>query len=192
VSPESSDPQRFGCDGRPTCGSDCYALGMVIYVGQCVHHDSPSFIHPRVLTCCRPFHHTFRCIPMSTILRGERPSKPFGTRSPGFSEIFLGSVQSCRSGSHSSWPTARRLLEHLSRARYTRRIPPSVSMAPASPIQIHPILCERPLQIHVWSLGTNNPTHSITCNPELSPGPHDTSHACRCWNECEQRTSRMR
>jgi len=31
MSPELLDPPRFGSDGRPTRGSDCYALGMVIY-----------------------------------------------------------------------------------------------------------------------------------------------------------------
>ena len=31
MSPELLDPLRFGSDGRPTCESDCYALGMVVY-----------------------------------------------------------------------------------------------------------------------------------------------------------------
>ena len=32
TSPELLDPERFGSEGdRPTRGSDCYALGMVIY-----------------------------------------------------------------------------------------------------------------------------------------------------------------
>jgi len=31
MSPELLDPPRFGSNGRPTCESDCYALGMVIY-----------------------------------------------------------------------------------------------------------------------------------------------------------------
>jgi len=31
MSPELLDPERFGSSGRPTCESDCYALGMVIY-----------------------------------------------------------------------------------------------------------------------------------------------------------------
>ena len=32
ISPELLDPERFGAsDNRPTKGSDCYALGMVVY-----------------------------------------------------------------------------------------------------------------------------------------------------------------
>lgn len=31
ISPEPLDPQRFGSSGSPTCESDSYALGMVIY-----------------------------------------------------------------------------------------------------------------------------------------------------------------
>ena len=31
MSPELLDPQRFGSNGRPTCESDRYAVGMVIY-----------------------------------------------------------------------------------------------------------------------------------------------------------------
>ena len=31
MSPELLDPTHFGSEGRPTCESDCYALGMVIY-----------------------------------------------------------------------------------------------------------------------------------------------------------------
>jgi len=31
MSPELLDPTYFGSKGRPTCESDCYALGMVVY-----------------------------------------------------------------------------------------------------------------------------------------------------------------
>jgi len=31
MSPELLDPAHFGSKGNPTCESDCYALGMVIY-----------------------------------------------------------------------------------------------------------------------------------------------------------------
>jgi len=31
MGPELLDPERFGSNGRPTCESDCYALGMVVY-----------------------------------------------------------------------------------------------------------------------------------------------------------------
>lgn len=31
MSPELLDPTHFGSKGNPTCESDCYALGMVIY-----------------------------------------------------------------------------------------------------------------------------------------------------------------
>jgi len=31
MSPELLDPPRFGSNGRPTRGSDCYAFGMLMY-----------------------------------------------------------------------------------------------------------------------------------------------------------------
>jgi serine/threonine protein kinase len=31
MSPELLYPENFGSDGRKTCESDCYALGMLIY-----------------------------------------------------------------------------------------------------------------------------------------------------------------
>jgi len=37
MSPELLDPERFGSSGRPTCESDCYALGMVIYEVSWLH-----------------------------------------------------------------------------------------------------------------------------------------------------------
>ena len=49
MSPELLDPLRFGSDGRSTCGSDCYALGMVIYevFYHCTLHGGPLLTHPR-------------------------------------------------------------------------------------------------------------------------------------------------
>lgn len=41
MAPELMDPARFNSNGRLTCESDCYALGMMIHeVGQLLH--SPS------------------------------------------------------------------------------------------------------------------------------------------------------
>jgi len=37
MSPELLDPERFGFSGCPTCESDRYALGMVIYEVSWLH-----------------------------------------------------------------------------------------------------------------------------------------------------------
>jgi len=120
---ELLNPQRFGCNGRLTCESDCYGLGIVIHVAQRIHYDRPSFVHPQVLTGRRQFHRIFGCTPMPAMHRGEHSEKPFDISLSAPPRHFFGSVQSLWSGSHSS-PTARRLLEHLSTACLTW-IPPA-------------------------------------------------------------------
>jgi len=116
MAPELLDPQCFGCNCCPTCESGYYALGMVIYVGQRIHYDRPSLINPQVLTGRRPFHRIFGCTPVPVVPRVKHSEKPFDIQSLGPSETFLGSVQSCCSGSHPNRPTPRRLLEYLSTA----------------------------------------------------------------------------
>lgn len=49
MSPELLDPPRFGSNGRPTCESDCYALGMVIYeVSLQVHSLLLEVLHSSI------------------------------------------------------------------------------------------------------------------------------------------------
>ena len=115
MSPELLDPSRFGSNGRPTLESDCYALGMVVYeVSWLSSSWHPSFTRPQVLTGLRPFQHMFAYMPVSAILRGERPEKPSGAESLGFSDTLWGLVRSCWSESSSARPTARQLLSYLS------------------------------------------------------------------------------
>ncbi|KAF9651759.1 kinase-like protein [Thelephora ganbajun] len=110
MSPELLDPQRFGSNGRPTCESDCYALGMVIY---------------EVLTGLRPFHHLNAYPPVFAVLRGERPGKPLDAESLGFSDTLWELVQSYWSESSSARPTPQRLLDYLSDPSLTW-VPPLV------------------------------------------------------------------
>ena len=115
MSPELLDPERFGSGGRPTCESDCYALGMVIYEVSWLHSLRWPFIHPsQVLTGLRPFHRLHGYTPVAAVLRGERPEKPLEAESLCFSHELWGLVQSCWNESSSARPTARVLLNHLS------------------------------------------------------------------------------
>lgn len=118
MSPELLNPPRFGFNGRPTCESDCYALGMVVYEvsRSACSLQSPSFTRSQVLTGLQPFHHRFACTAMLAILGGERPERPPDAESLGFSDTLWGLAQSCWSESTSARPTAQRLFEYLSPA----------------------------------------------------------------------------
>lgn len=64
TSPELLDPDQFEfSDGRPTKGSDCYGLDMVIY---------------EVLSGKAPFAPLKEFIVMRKVLEGKRPSIPEG------------------------------------------------------------------------------------------------------------------
>ena len=53
-------------------------------------------------------------MPVSAILRGERPERPSGAESLGFSDTLWWLVQLCWSESGSDRPTARQLSSYLS------------------------------------------------------------------------------
>ena len=64
MSPELLDPEHFGLtDSRPTKGSDCYALGMVIY---------------EVLSGQAPFTQFKDFVVARKVIKGERPTRPEG------------------------------------------------------------------------------------------------------------------
>ena len=126
MSPELLDPMRFGSSGRPTRESDRYALGMVIY--EVSGTQSPQgFLTYRsqVLTGLRPFHRLLSYAPVPAILRGERPGKPHGAESLGFSHAIWESVQSCWSESTLTRPAAEELLDCLYPASLTWNPPPT-------------------------------------------------------------------
>lgn len=121
MGPELLDPARFDSDGRLTCESDCYALGMMIYeVSQlsCSHRLS-SFTSSQVLTGLQPFLHGSIYAAAAAILGGERPEKPLDAGSLGFSGGLWELVQACWSELASTRPTARQLFNHLSPASRT-------------------------------------------------------------------------
>ena len=125
ISPELLDPPP-GSDGCPTRESDIYALGMVIYeVGWLDPSQRPLIYQSQVLTGHRPFHHMNALKSVPAVLRGERPEKPVGAESLGFSPELWELLQLCWSEMSSGRPTARRLFDQLSPASLTW-IPPSV------------------------------------------------------------------
>ena len=126
MSPELLNPPAFGSSGCPTRGSDCYALGMVVYEVSSVYSSWWPPIHPsQVLTGLRPFHHMSSLVAAVAVLRGERPEKPVDAESLGFSDTLWELVQSCWGESSSTRPTAQQLLDYLSSASLTW-IPPPV------------------------------------------------------------------
>ena len=120
MSPELLLDSPPGSNGRPTRESDCYALGMVIYEVGCLRSPRRSPTHPsQVLTGCRPFHHLYGFNSVPAVLRGERPKKPLGAESLGFSSELWGLVELCWSESILARPTARRLLDYFYTASFT-------------------------------------------------------------------------
>ena len=114
---------------RPTRESDCYALGMVIYEVSRSCLLRRSLVYPyQVLTGLRPFYHlrSHKSVFATAfaILRGERPERPPGAESLGFSSTLWGLVESCWSESSSARPTARQLLDYFFSASLTWVPPP--------------------------------------------------------------------
>jgi len=152
MSPELLSPPAFGSSGYPTRGSDCYALGMVIYEVSSVHSSRYSLIYPsQVLTGLRPFHHISSLVAAVAVLRGERPERPVNAESLGFSDTLWELVQSCWSETGSTRPTARQLLDYLSPASRTW-IPPPVYPA---------------IVIDAFSITYSDSSSSLRTSPEI-------------------------
>jgi len=81
MSPELLFPDKFGLkETRPTKASDCYALGMMVYV---------------VLSGQTPFNqHPFFTVVMR-VLEGERPERPEGMQGVRFTDIIWGMLELC-------------------------------------------------------------------------------------------------
>ena len=96
MSPELLDPEHFGFkDGRPTKGSDCYALGMVIY---------------EVLSGQVPFARDKNWIVVPKVIQGERPERPEGA---WFTDDLWKTLQQCWSPSPQDRPTVEAVLDCL-------------------------------------------------------------------------------
>ena len=106
----------FNQNRPPTCQSDCYALGMVIYEVSRSHSSgasNPSFICLQVLTGLQPFRHLNHYTVPVAVQKGEHPSKPDNAESLGFSDTLWRLIQECWSESPSTRPTAQQLLHYL-------------------------------------------------------------------------------
>jgi len=81
MSPELIDPEGFGLEKSiPTKGSDCYALGMVIY---------------EVLSGSRPFSPSTAPAVIRKVLDGEHPGRPQGERGSLFTDGIWEVLQLC-------------------------------------------------------------------------------------------------
>ena len=99
MSPELLDPERFGAkNGRPTKGSDCYALGMVIF---------------EVLTGKVPFHGFNRLVVMRKIIEGQHPGKPKGPEAVWFTDDLWAMLKQCWLYRPKQRPTVEGVLECL-------------------------------------------------------------------------------
>lgn len=111
MGPELLDPGRFGFkNSRPTKGSDCYALGMVIL---------------EVLTGQAPFPHYTGLIVMRKVVDGERPERPRGSEAVWFTDDLWKMLERCWSSQPKVRPTAEIVLERLEQG--------SVAWQPLSP-----------------------------------------------------------
>ncbi|KAF9644930.1 kinase-like protein, partial [Thelephora ganbajun] len=109
MSPELLHPDQFGFeDSRPTKGSDCYALGMVIL---------------EVLSGQAPFARYKDFIAMRKVIEGERPERPEGA---WFTDDLWGTLEQCWSPHPKDRPTAEAVLECLERVSMAwQPLPPS-------------------------------------------------------------------
>ena len=81
MSPELLDPESFNLKKiRPTKGSDCYALGMVIY---------------EVLSGRTPFAPHTAPVVIRKVLEGERPGRPQGDEGTLFTDAIWGILELC-------------------------------------------------------------------------------------------------
>ena len=98
MGPELLDPEKFGFgDGRPTKGSDYYALGMVIL---------------EVLSGRAPFTPYGEVTVMRKVIDGERPERPGVT---WFTDDLWGILEQCWSSQPKDRPTVETIFECLER-----------------------------------------------------------------------------
>ena len=109
MSPELLDPDQFGFENsRPTKGSDCYALGMVIL---------------EVLTGQPPFPHYRDFVVMRKVIEGHRPERPEGTEGMWVTDDLWRMLELCWEIRRESRPSIETVLECLGRASWP---PPSL------------------------------------------------------------------
>ena len=112
MSPELLDPERCGFeDSRPRMGSDCYALGMVIY---------------EVLSGQKPFAQCREPTVIRKVIDGERPERPQGTAGAWFVDDVWGMVERCWEPRPENRPDVKSVLQCLERVP-ERLQPPSLT-----------------------------------------------------------------
>ena len=133
MSPELLHSKMHGTKCRLTRESDCYALGMVIYEVRWLHSPQRSLVYPpQLLTGLKPFYHMPDLTFILPVLnRGEHPNRPLHAQTLGFSDALWELVMLCWSRTSSSRPTARKLLDCLSRAS-PNWVPPAEYPIPAT------------------------------------------------------------
>ena len=116
----------LGQTTSPSCQSDCYALGMVIYEVGVAPFTAIVFhlIHPQVLTGLRPFHHLGPFAVVVAVQKGERPQRPPKPKSLGLSNTLWELVRRCWDQSPEARPTAQQLLLYLQEASRSWVPPP--------------------------------------------------------------------
>jgi len=111
MSPELLDPTLFGSENSgPTKGSDCYALGMVIF--EVVSGEVPFNVYGDGLLLLK-------------VIEGELPGRPQGPEGVWFTDELWETLKLCWSHQPKNRPTIGVVLEHLERASTTwRPLPP--------------------------------------------------------------------
>ena len=110
MSPELLDPERFGFDdSRPRIGSDCYALGMVIY---------------EVFSGQKPFAQCREPAVIRKVIDGERPERPRGAAGVWFVDDVWEVVKRCWEARPENRPDVKTVLQCLERVP-ERLLPPS-------------------------------------------------------------------
>ena len=111
MGPEFLDPESFGfVDDQPTKGSDCYALGMVIF---------------EVLSGQVPFARDKNWTVALKVIRGERPERPEGA---WFTDDLWKTLGQCWSPLPKNRPTVETVLDCLGRIFAWQPLPDSDGM----------------------------------------------------------------
>jgi len=113
MSPELLHPDLFGLkESRPTKGSDCYALGMVIY---------------EVLSGQVPFAQFKEFIVMRKVIEGEHPERPGGSEGVWFTDDLWETLTQCWEMQSGSRPSIEAVLDCLGQVSDTW-MPPHLLM----------------------------------------------------------------